>query len=172
MASVRAIKSSTLVLEPQVAGHAEEMFAILSDPAIYQHENAPPQSLDWLRSRYARLESRRSTDGGEQWLNWVIRLPTSEVAGYVQATVRGERASIAYELASVHWGRGLAYQAVDAMIAELAARYRVRNLFAVLKRSNVRSLRLLRRLGFSAASAELLAANPVEAGELLMTREC
>jgi RimJ/RimL family protein N-acetyltransferase len=148
------------------------MFAVLADPAIYEHENAPPQSLDWLRSRYARLESRRSIDGEEQWLNWDIRLPSLELAGYVQATVRGERALIAYELASVHWGRGVAYQAVDAMIAELAARYGVRTLVAVLKRGNARSLRLLRRLGFSAASAQLLAANPVEAGEILMTRQC
>jgi hypothetical protein len=45
-----------------------------------------------------RLESRRSADGQEQWLNCVIRLPTSELIGYVQATVDANgRAAIAYE---------------------------------------------------------------------------
>ena len=61
------------------------MFAVLSDRAIYEHENEPPPSLEWLRARFARLESRRSPNANEQWLNWVIRLPTSELAGYVQA---------------------------------------------------------------------------------------
>ena len=40
------------------------------------------------------------------------------------------------------------------MIAELAGRYRVHDLTAVLKRDNRRSLRLLERVGFSRASAE------------------
>jgi ribosomal-protein-alanine N-acetyltransferase len=171
-ARMRSIEAGDLALEPQTAAHAEQMFAVLSDPAIYQYENEPPRSLEWLRDRFARLESRCSPDGREQWLNWVIRLPTSELVGYVQATVHADgRAAIAYELASVYWGRGIARQAIEAMIAELSDCYRVRNIFAVLKRENRRSLRLLERLGFTLASAELHAERAVEAGELLMRRE-
>src|SRR6266508_2704621 len=113
LAGMRAIVADGLTLEPQTAAHAEEMFVVLSDPAIYEYENQPPPSCEWLRERFARLESRRSADGSEQWLNWVIRLPTSELAGYVQATVHADaHAAIAYELSSSHWGRGLARQAV------------------------------------------------------------
>jgi [ribosomal protein S5]-alanine N-acetyltransferase len=155
-------------LEPQVVAHAEEMFAVLSDPAIYEYEREPPASLDWLRQRYARLESRRSADGREQWLNWVIRLPSGEVAGYVQATVTADgRAGIAYELASRYWGRGVARRAVEAMTDELAAHYRMQTLTAVLKRANGRSRRLLERLGFSLVSAE---DGRVGADEILMER--
>jgi RimJ/RimL family protein N-acetyltransferase len=119
---MRVIDTGNLILEPQTAEHANEMFVVLSDPAIYEYENQPPPSLEWLRSRFTKLETRRSADGREQWLNWVIRLPTSELIGYVQATVRGDgHASIAYELSSTFWGRGLAFQAVGAMIAELSA---------------------------------------------------
>jgi len=53
---------------------------------------------------------------------------------------------------ALYWGRGLARQAVEAMIAELVAHYRVRSLSSVLKRGNFRSMRLLERLGFSPAS--------------------
>src|SRR5512135_3215864 len=114
---MRAIVGDGLTLEPQTAAHAEQMFVVLSDPAIYEYENEAPPSLDWLRERFARLETRRSADGSEQWLNWVIRLPTSELAGYVQATVRANgRAAIAYELSSAFWGRGLARRAVQAML--------------------------------------------------------
>src|SRR6266705_7006287 len=114
------IQTASLTLEPQAATHAEEMFAVLGDPAIYEFENEPPPSLEWLRTRFTKLETRLSADGREQWLNWVIRVPTSELIGYVQATVRaGGRAAVAYELCSAYWGRGLGCGAVQAMISEL-----------------------------------------------------
>ena len=169
---MHVIETASLTLEPQTAAHAGEIFVVLSDPAIYEHENEPPPSLEWLRARFTKLESRQSSDGQEQWLNWVIRLPTSELIGYVQATVRpGGRAALAYELASSHWGRGLARQAVQAMISELVEHYQVRSLSAVLKRENHRSMRLLERLGFSLASPEQHVKRQVELGELLMHRE-
>jgi ribosomal-protein-alanine N-acetyltransferase len=169
---MRTIVADGLRLEPQTAAHAEEMFEVLSDPAIYQYENQPPASLQWLRERFAKLESRRSADGSEHWLNWVVRLPNSEAAGYVQATVYADRrAAIAYELASAYWGRGLARRAVQAMIGELVDRYGVRMLTAVLKRENGSSLRLLERLGFSLASAESHAVRKVDADEVLMQRQ-
>jgi RimJ/RimL family protein N-acetyltransferase len=169
---MHAIGTGSLTLEPQTAAHAEEMFAVLSDPAIYEYENEPPPSLEWLRARFAKLESRRSANGQEQWLNWVIRLPSSELIGYVQATIdRTGCAAIAYELSSAHWGRGLARQAVAAMISELVQRYQVHQLTAVFKRRNLRSMRLLERLGFSPAPAERHTKHRVEPGELLMQRE-
>jgi len=169
---MHVIETGSLTLEPQTAAHAEEMFAVLSDPAIYEYENEPPPSLEWLRVRFTQLESRRSADGQEQWLNWVIRLPTSELIGYVQATVHADgRAAIAYELSSAYWGRGLARRAVQAMISELGQRYQVRRLTAVFKRNNLRSMRLLERLGFSPAATERHRKHQVEPGELLMQRE-
>ena len=169
---MHVIETGSLTLEPQTAAHAQEMFAVLSDPAIYEYENEPPPSPEWLRVRFTQLESRRSADGQEQWLNWVIRLPTSELIGYVQATVDADgRAAIAYELSSAYWGRGLARRAVKAMISELGQHYQVRSLTAVFKRNNLRSMRLLERLGFSLASAVQHMKHQVEPGELLMQRE-
>jgi hypothetical protein len=88
---VRTIRAGDLVLEPQVEAHAAEMFAVLSDPAIYEFENESPPSEARLAGRFRRLESRRSPDGRERWLNWVVRLPSGELAGYVQAMVRPGR---------------------------------------------------------------------------------
>jgi ribosomal-protein-alanine N-acetyltransferase len=169
---MRVLRTGDLALEPQVAAHAEEMFEVLSDPALYEYENGPPASLNWLRTRFGKLESRRSADGSERWLNWVIRLPSSGLAGYVQATVYGDgRAAIAYVLGSRHWGQGLASRAVRAMLEELVARYGVRTFTAELKRENHRSMRLLERLGFMAAPLDLAARVPVEPDEVLLFRE-
>lgn len=168
---MRTLVASDLTLEPQLAGHAPEMFVVLSDRAIYEFENEPPWSVNELRQRFAELETRVSPNGEEQWLNWVVRLPTGSLAGFVQATVetRGG-AVIAYEFASAHWGQGYARRSLEAMFAELAEGYGVDRLSAVLKKSNFRSLRLLERLGFTIATAEEHTRREVERDEHLMVR--
>jgi RimJ/RimL family protein N-acetyltransferase len=169
---MRVLRADGVVLEPQVVAHADEMFVVLSDPAIYEYENAPPPSREWLRARFTRLQTRLSGDGSERWLNWVIRVPSGALIGYVQATVRSNgTAGIAYEVASAWWGQGLATRAVQAMIDELAARYGVQRLEAIAVQRNHRSLRLLERLGFAPASPAEQTEHKIDPAELLMTRQ-
>jgi len=168
---MRILTAGDLTLEPQVVAHADAMYAVLSDPALYAYEDAPPASREWLRTRFAKLESRRSGDGCELWLNWVIRMANGELIGYVQATVRPDgSAAIAYVLGSAYWGRGLARRATSAMIDELVARYRVDQLVAVASRRNLRSIRLLKRLGFAPAPPALQLEGGVPAEDVLMIR--
>ena len=168
---MQTIQTEQLTLEPQVATHAEAMFIVLSDPALYEYENQAPLSVEGLRERFLALESRHSRDGSQQWLNWVIRLPTSELIGVVQATLYPDgRAAIAYELHSAYWGRGLASESVRAVIAHLAVHYPVQSLSAVLKKENLRSMKLLQRLNFTLATPSQHAQLEVERDEFLMLR--
>jgi RimJ/RimL family protein N-acetyltransferase len=154
-----------LVLEPQTAAHAAEMFDVLSDPAIYEFENSPPTSAAWLADRFGKLESCVSPDGNEQWLNWVIRLPTGALAGYVQATVaRDGVAYIAYELGSRFWRQGIGSAAVTAMLSALTEDYGVHSFVAAVKERNYRSLALLKRLKFERVGS-------ADGDELIMTLE-
>lgn len=160
--------AGNLRLEPQAAAHALEMFQVLSDPAIYEFENAPPESFDWLETRFRKLETRLSGDGAEQWLNWVIRLPSGRLAGYVQASVLAEPvAYIAYELASEFWRQGIGSAAVGAVLRELGDRYGVRTFLAVLKARNFRSAALLRHLGFTDVRPPGIAPVEIEADEIV-----
>jgi len=168
---VRRLLTSHGTLEPQVAAHAPEMFRVLGDAAIYEFENEPPPSEAWLTERYRRLESRASQDGAQRWLNWVIRLPSGELAGYVQATVLPSGvALVAYELNSRHWRQGIGRSAVQAMLDELRTQYGVHSFVAVLKARNLRSEGLLRCLGFAPADAAQQAAYRDEPDELVMAR--
>ena len=169
---MRTLENFVLRLEPQHQSHATEMFVVLSDPAIYAFENDPPPSVEFLQMRFARLESAISPDGQEHWLNWVIRLPSSELIGYVQATVSvpGQAAAIAYILHSRYWGRGLASAAVVLMIDELVERYGVTRLNAILKSRNDRSRRLLERMGFVLETGSDNADEPCVADEMRMNR--
>jgi [ribosomal protein S5]-alanine N-acetyltransferase len=145
------------------------MFAALADPAIYEFENAPPASEHWLREHYQRLEERGPNEGTEKWLNWVIRLNTNELVGYVQATVLQEGVSyIAYELNSRFWRQGLGSSAVQSMIDELKAEYGARDFVAVLKAANYRSQGLLLKLGFVPANPDETARYRDELDEIVM----
>jgi ribosomal-protein-alanine N-acetyltransferase len=168
---MQPISAAPLVLEPLAVCHAQEMFAVLSDPSIYEFENEAPESEEALSRRYAILERRRSEDGSQTWLNWVIRLAGGQLAGYVQATVLASGAAyVAYEVASRYWRQGIGSTAVAAMLAELRANYAVSLYVAVLKARNYRSLALLQKLGFERASDEQVATFGGEADELVMVK--
>ena len=83
------------------------MVAVLSDPSLYEFTGGTPPTLEELAARYARQAVGHSPDGTEQWLNWVVLLDTTPV-GYVQATVVGDSAEIAWVISPSVQGRGLA----------------------------------------------------------------
>jgi len=172
MPPMNTLVTARCTLEPQVEAHATAMFVVLSDPAIYEFENEPPPSLEWLQARFRKLESRQSPDGRQRWLNWVLRLPAGDLAGYVQATVlESGIAYVAYELGSAHWRQGLGSCAVGAMLAELASAHAARLALAVIKAKNFRSLGLLGHLGFRPASQDECAAVGPEADEIVMAKD-
>lgn len=146
---MRTIAGEGVTLEPQLASHAPELYAVISDPSLYEFiDHKEPQSEVALRERLAKLETRLSPDGTEHWLNWVVRNAAGEVVGYVQATVTPDHsAEIAYVLGRAHWRKGYAYAACTAMISELRSSYGVTRVTATLDPVNTASLALLRKLG-------------------------
>lgn len=165
---METLTTGRLVLEPLVAGHAEALFVVLSEPELYAHlDHGPPPSLEHLRGVYEQLEARVSPDGTQLWLNWAIRPRGGAPIGFVQATVSGADAWVAYVLARERWGRGFASEAVGAMIDHLRSACGVRRFLATTERRNDRSVRLLRRLGFRAAGEAELREHQIPATHLL-----
>lgn len=166
------LTTGDLVLEPLVVGHAEAMFEVLNDPALYRHlDDPPPPSVAHLRGVYARLEGRRSPDGRELWLNWVVRPQGQPPIGYVQATVLpNQTAWVAYVFSSKHWGRGYATQATRAVVAHLASAYGVVRYLATVEAQNQPSIRLLGRLGFRAATEQEAGGHSLTPTERLFVR--
>src|SRR5690242_3505133 len=166
---MRTLAGGGLTLEPQVAAHAAELYAILDDAGLYIcTDDKGPASLEALTERLRGLESRTSPDGTERWLNWVVRNAVNLVVGYVQATVRprGE-AEIAYVFGRSYWGRGFATRACALMLEALMDDYAVTQATATLDPQNAASLALLRRLGFSSLSSDS-AANEITYSRLLV----
>jgi [ribosomal protein S5]-alanine N-acetyltransferase len=170
---MQTIVTPRLVLEPRVAAHADALYPLLADPRQREFHDDDPVSLEALRERFRKGESRRSPEGREQWLNWVLVLRDGDAnaIGFVQATVQEDhRAWVAYQLATSLWGRGLATEAVRAMIDHLIAHHAVMQCMATVDQRNERSWRLLERLGFVRADAAQAASMDVQAGDWLYLR--
>lgn len=152
--------------------HAEELFPVLAEAAMYEFiDEEPPQSVAALRQKLARSESRKSPDGSEHWLNWVVRDESRTVAGYVQATVAANlETNVAYAIGSAFWGRGIASEAVAQMLDIVATDFGVKRFFVVVERGNGRSIRLAERLGFSEVSPRQAAQRGVVATDMLLLK--
>jgi [ribosomal protein S5]-alanine N-acetyltransferase len=153
---MKVVAGAGVTLEPQSASHASELFAVVSDPSLYEFiDNKPPATEQAFRKRLQTLESRLSPDGTEQWLNWIVRNATGDLVGYVQATVTPDRsAEIAYVLGRAFWQKGYAYAACAAMIGELRSTYGANRITATLDPANQASLALLRKLGLGLVWAD------------------
>ena len=145
---MREVAGDGVTLEPQLAAHAAELYAVVRDPSLYVFiDSKEPESEASLRERLLKLESRLSPDGTERWLNWIVRNSSGELVGYVQATVTPDHsAEIAYVLGRTHWRKGYAFAACTALIAELRSSYGVTSITATLDPANTASLALLRKL--------------------------
>lgn len=142
------IRSARLVLEPLQVGHADALFAGMSDPALYGFiPQEPPASPDALRSRYTRLAARGSADGRERWLNWAVRLDDAHV-GLVEVTLTSEHASLAYFVFAPWQRRGLGREACAAALAAIWRHDPVPCAVATVDDRNAASLALLASLGF------------------------
>jgi [ribosomal protein S5]-alanine N-acetyltransferase len=145
------------VLEPH---HAELLFAGLRDERLYEFcEDEPPESAASLAARFARLATRRSSDGSEIWLNWSIwARDEARYVGFVQTTILPDRsAQIAYRLVRDAWGKGYAREAATAMLAHVRDVWDVSEFTATVDARNKRSIATLDALGFNRG---LLRASP------------
>ncbi|KPH99562.1 GCN5-related N-acetyltransferase [Actinobacteria bacterium OK074] len=117
------IRTSRLDLVPLRPEHAEEMAAVLADPALYAFTGGGPRALAALRARYERLTAG-SPDPAVSWCNWVLRTRTGDgrLSGTVQATVVAGVAEVAWVVGAAWQGRGYATEAARGLVAWLGGR--------------------------------------------------
>ena len=141
-----------LVLAPLRLSDAREMQAVLASPELYRFTGGSPPSFEQLTERY-RHQIVGPDDPDVSWHNWIVRSRTTGSAvGYVQATVTGDTADIAW-LVGVPWQRqGIGVEAASAMCAWLATRG-VHRLTAHIHPDHVGSAKVAARLGLIATSS-------------------
>ena len=111
--------TARLNLLPLRVEYAEEMAKVLAAPELYTFTGGEPPTAEALQSRYERQIAGPDRPG-ESWLNWVIS-HDDELIGYVQSTVTGDTAEIAWVLGTSSQGRGYAKEAAIGLVTWLHA---------------------------------------------------
>jgi RimJ/RimL family protein N-acetyltransferase len=110
-----------LTLTPVAGHHAEDLYPILAEPALYHFTGGqPPENMESVQNWFSALETRKSPDGTQEWLTWIVHLKTLDTpVGYVQATVTGAEAEIAWLIGTTWQGQGYAKEAVAMLVSSL-----------------------------------------------------
>ncbi|MBC7769956.1 MAG: GNAT family N-acetyltransferase [Phycisphaerales bacterium] len=156
------LQTQRLQLQPIEPAHAEAMWPVLRDPALYKWiDRAPPAHFSDVQARFARISQGRSPDRDEQWLNWTVWTGADVAIGIVEATVRpGNEVAIGYMFGADHWGKGYAREAIAAAIAAMSGAGAA-GFEAVIDARNTRSLALIERLGFQRSEVRAAAQEEV-----------
>jgi RimJ/RimL family protein N-acetyltransferase len=115
------IRTERLVLSPVRVEDAEDLYAILREPALGEFTgDVPPIDVAETRERITSwLQGPDSDD--ERWRNWIARSPEGTPVAHIAATVRGASAWLAWIVALDAQRRGYATEAALAVMEQLAS---------------------------------------------------
>ena len=134
------ISSERLLLRPFSVKDGEGLFGILSDPETVRYE---PYRAYTRKESYAEAE-RRETDPDYT----AVLLPDGTLIGTVYLKESGAgSAELGYIFNRRCWGQGYASEAVRAKLRDVFAQTHIRRVTARCNPENVRSWRLLERIG-------------------------
>jgi [ribosomal protein S5]-alanine N-acetyltransferase len=147
------LRTPRLVLRETVAADAPALLEIFSDPAVTRFYNL--QRFENIDAAHALIARRHARFVAGHSIRWGIAIAQGDVligsCGLIfEENANGDPASaeLGYEIASTHWNRGYAGEALRAVIAHAFGALRLRELVAHVMPGNDASAHLLRKLGF------------------------
>lgn len=135
-----------VVLRRATPADAPDLYAFARDPQVVRF-------MDWLMPTALQDSAQHLQEAVERWdagleFQWVILERSSGACvGTLACRPLGHAADFGYFLGSQHWGRGWALQAAAAVLAWCEAQPQIIRVWASADVENLRSRRLLERLG-------------------------
>ena len=149
---MRMIRTSRLRLVPVTAANAAMLWQVLQEPDLREYQDLP----DVNRDQFTRVVGNRPTrfaPGSVGRFEWLVHFLASrnEPVGWVSlriAETNRAMAEIGYSVVRAHRQRGIASEAVAALIDEGFSRARLREIRAYCLPENLSSRAVLQRNGF------------------------
>ncbi len=136
-------------LRPLRASDAAALYAYLSDPVVTELTSYPAVSMPLVEAIIERSLSRWAAG---ELSKWGIALERDDqivgTCGFNEWSKVHRWAELAFDLAQAQWGKGLARQAVAAVLQWTYRQDQVDRVHAFVRVDNRRSERLLERSGF------------------------
>ncbi|MEJ0007060.1 MAG: GNAT family N-acetyltransferase [Steroidobacteraceae bacterium] len=140
------ITSSAVILRRVTPEDTDTLFAFASDAEVMRFMDwAMPTDPSTVRSHLEKISAGWETGDEYQWV--ILEQRGGEVAGTIAVRPRGHAADFGYFLGRDYWGKGLAFDAATALFSWLDSQPQIVRVWASVDSENLRSRRLLSRLG-------------------------
>lgn len=144
------IETERLILREATQEDANDMFVYLSDNEVTKHMGLDPyqtpegtlDEINWYQSIYNEGTGIR----------WGITLKDSDTVigscGFLNMQSKHYRAEIGFELSRDYWGKGIAAEALEAVIKYGFQHFQLERIEALIETANVPSQKLVEKQGF------------------------
>ena len=144
------LQTPRLSLRPLEAGDAEALHALMSDAQVMAYWDI--REIDDVELTRRILEGQLQAAQDGEAIHWaMLRSQDNAFIGVCDLSDIDRwhrRAEIGFMAAAAFWGEGYAQEAMQAVVNHAAQALHVKKLAARTHVGNVRSVRLLQRLGF------------------------
>jgi [ribosomal protein S5]-alanine N-acetyltransferase len=136
---------------PVTGENAETLWRVLQEPGLRQYQDLPEVDLDQFQ-RMVAARPRQLHPGSSGRFEWLIYLKDVETpVGWTSLRISERSVStgeIGYSVIRAYRGRGIASEAVRALVEEAFASAKLRKVRAYCVPDNVASRAVLKKVGF------------------------
>lgn len=155
---MKQLETERLILRPFEEGDLDRIYAILSHPDIWKHDPGRPRSFEETRSFLT------FHDGSYQQMRFgrlaVVRKDDNAVIGYCglqlllldHGEFKSPEVELFFALDRELWGRGYITEAAAAIVQYGFEELRLRRIVSTASVENVRSIKLMKRIGMRLVS--------------------
>ncbi|MBO0997425.1 GNAT family N-acetyltransferase [Bacillus sp. SD075] len=145
------IETKRLILREVTMEDAGDMFTYLSDTDVVKPMGLDPcQTVNDVGDEIKWYESIFQEGSG---IRWGITLKDSGrvigSCGFLNMVTNHHRAEIGYELSKAHWGKGIASEALEAVVMYGYRHFHLERIQALIEPDNYPSQKLVEKQGFS-----------------------
>ncbi|WP_340373340.1 GNAT family protein [Peribacillus sp. FSL E2-0218] len=144
------IETKRLILREATKADAGDMLDYLTDIEVVKHMGLEPfQTVDEVWEEIGWYQSIRKEGTGIRW--GITMKDNGKVigsCGFFNRAPKHFRAEVGYELNQAHWGKGIAGEALEAVVRYGYHHFQLERIEALIEPANIPSQRLVEKQGF------------------------
>lgn len=141
------LKTTRLILRPQIPADAAPLFDILSDPAAMRFWSRPPMTELAVANEVLREQQAAMASGLCRY--WTILENRQAIGSIDLSLIRDGSAELGFLLRPDRWDQGFASEAVGTVITYALGPLDLKRLAAAVQAENRAAARVLEKNGFS-----------------------
>jgi ribosomal-protein-alanine N-acetyltransferase len=141
------LKTTRLILRPQILADAAPLFDILSDSQAMRFWSRPPMTELAVANELVREQQAAMASGLCRY--WTILESRQAIGSIDLSLIRDGSAELGFLLRPDRWDQGFASEAVDAVITYALGPLDLKRLAAAVQAENRAAARVLEKSGFS-----------------------